>query len=130
MPYKNHADFVQWNRNYQRQRAAQERAHQAELEGHILKLVEESPGRHDLGSLYQQLQPLGFPLKAVKTAMWDLVHGNILEFLYGDGPDGRKVALCRWLIPTKAWQERVGRDLSQEGNNAALSPLASPAAAA
>ena len=78
MPYRNYADFVRWNRDYQRRRSAAERAARASLEGKIIALAREQPEQHDVLSLYHLLQPEGVPIKAVLRAVGDLCQGQLL----------------------------------------------------
>jgi hypothetical protein len=97
MPYKNHQDFVRWNRDYQRRRAAEERAAEASLEDQILALIEQH-GEHTTYSLYVFLRSRGHPFRLVRKAISELVRGGLLNYALG----GR-------LIPSPAWEEERRR---------------------
>jgi hypothetical protein len=80
MPYKNHADFVTWNRNYQRERSAKATTVRATLEERIIVLVKEQPILHSPFSLYEILRPEGYPAKLVDRAVDDLLRTRVLAY--------------------------------------------------
>jgi hypothetical protein len=80
MPYKNHADFVTWNRNYQRERSAKATTVRAALEERIIALVKEHPITYSPFSLYEVLRPEGYPAKMVDRAVEDLLRTRVLRY--------------------------------------------------
>jgi hypothetical protein len=89
MPYKNHADFVAWNRTYQRERSAKATTVRATLEERIIALVKEQPILHSPFSLYEVLRSEGYPAKMVTRAVDDLLKTRVLAYQRNlDLPEG------------------------------------------
>ena len=55
MPYKKHADYVRWNREYQRKRREAGRTEPVSCEQAVLSLIRQYPGVFDAAMLYEHL---------------------------------------------------------------------------
>ena len=78
MPFKEPSRYLEWNRTYQRARAAHANHTRVSLEEQIIHAVLEEPLQHDALSLYARLRGGGIPLPAITRAVRALCAGGLL----------------------------------------------------
>lgn len=78
MPFKELSRYQEWNRTYQRARAARANYTRVSLEEQIIQAVPEQPLQHDALSLYAHLRGGGIPLPAITRAVRALCAGGLL----------------------------------------------------